>query len=241
MRQLNIPISVPAALIPSCDWRHQNDIDMTLVRLPPTGITQSKLFLSSQEITCKQFNQFRIDKQLQIPKNNQEPQNPITNVSVADAADFCNWLSKKEGLSNCYKIDENNNLVTKISCHFSMSGYRLPTDTEWLKGCRNSNSTSKFFFGDDHQRLKSFAFYRETKMSFVGLKKPNPCGLFDIYGNASEWCHATGDPQINQNWQIRGGDYDSRHEQCESAKFLVSTDCNQKTIFTGFRIIISIP
>ena len=238
MRKLNIPISKPAALIPLCDWRHQNDIDMTLVRLPPTGKTPSTLFLSTKEITCKQFNQFRFEKKLPIPVNGLGPQHPITNVSVAAAAEFCNWLSNKKSFDPCYKFD-NNNLIKIVNCDFSKNGYRLPTDEEWLKGCRNLDDKWKFFFGNDEKTLRFFAFYREAELSFVGLKPPNPQGLFDIYGNVSEWCHATGGTRGSQNWQMRGGDYDSKLNECQSDRFVTSADCTQETAFTGFRIIIN--
>ena len=40
------------------------------------------------------------------------------------AAVFCNWLSRQNGLDECY------NLVT-WDCDFSSNGYRLPTEAEW--------------------------------------------------------------------------------------------------------------
>ena len=51
---------------------------------------------------------------------------PAVNVSWLDAVKFCNLLSEANGLSECYTIDGES-----VSCDFSETGFRLPTDAEW--------------------------------------------------------------------------------------------------------------
>jgi formylglycine-generating enzyme required for sulfatase activity len=92
---------------------------------------------------------------------------PAICITHHAAMEFCRWLSAKTNKT-----------------------YRLPTEAEWEYAARAGTKTA-YFFGDDPKPLGDYAWYAanaEDVTHEVGKKKPNPWGLYDIYGNALEWC-----------------------------------------------------
>jgi formylglycine-generating enzyme required for sulfatase activity len=63
--------------------------------------------------------------------------------------------------------------------------YRLISEAEWEYAAR-AGSTTNYFFGNDEAQLGDYAWYSENSgntLHPVAQKKPNPLGLYDIYGN----------------------------------------------------------
>jgi len=134
------------------------------------------------------------------------------------------------------------------------------TFAEWEYACRAGTVTA-YSFGSDRQWLGEYAVFNEQKAHPVAKKRPNLRGLFDMHGNAQEWCHdywgdygpssdrdPTGppyqdpvDPTILRDARvIRGGAYTSSAKNCRSARRnsnYISTDWT----LTGFRLCMSVP
>ncbi len=77
--------------------------------------------------------------------------------------------------------------------------FRLPTSAEWEHAYRAGTST-RFYWGDDWDQhtwflWDDYIFSNESscrgKEHPVGKKLPNSWGLYDMAGNASEWCQDT--------------------------------------------------
>ncbi len=96
---------------------------------------------------------------------------PVTSISFRDALQYSKW-----------------------------AGVRLPTLDEWEVACR-AGTTTTYFFGEDESQIGKYANiwhgrdhlkadYSDGFMytSLVGTFKPNPWGLYDIYGNVFQFC-----------------------------------------------------
>ena len=124
---------------------------------------------------------------------------PATRVSWYDAAEFCNWLSKRDNNippnQLCYEPNEFGKFDNgmKIPPQFThKTGYRLPTEAEWEYACRGGATTMRCY-GDADELLPRYAWYiansgNDSLLGPVAKLLPNAYGLFDMHGNAMEWC-----------------------------------------------------
>jgi len=120
----------------------------------------------------------------QNPGFDQTDEHPVVNVSWNDAVAFAHWLSRTEKKS-----------------------YRLPTEAEWEYACR-AGTTTRFWYGDNQDGLAAVANVKDgtakekhpdwvTSLAArdgyvytapVGQFRANAFGLYDMHGNAEEWC-----------------------------------------------------
>ncbi|MGB0599319.1 MAG: formylglycine-generating enzyme family protein, partial [Rubripirellula sp.] len=97
---------------------------------------------------------------------------PVDQVSWVDASEFCRRLSR---------FSEE-----------KMAGfrYRLPTEAEWEYACRAGTAT-RYSFGASDSRANRYGWSKansNNQTHEIGLKQPNPWGLYDMHGNVWEWC-----------------------------------------------------
>jgi len=154
------------------------------------------------------------------PGFEQTDADPVMAVSPDDAIQYCNWLSRTEGLPVAYDLETGGLLdhdgkptldVTKVE------GFRLPSEAEWEYAAREGGREVRFgngknvaksseinFRGDDgeYSYLESSGYRKGTAP--VGSYPPNSLGLYDMSGNAWEW---TGDRYVKYTIEVQENPY----------------------------------
>lgn len=150
-----------------------------------------------------------------------KPNHPAT-VSWNDAQEF---IHKLNAADNTYR-------------------YRLPTEAEWEYAAR-AGTTTRYFFGNSERDLSDYAWHGGNFASGgthpVGSKKPNPWGLFDIYGNAWEWVQDDyrtdyNSPSTAQK-TVRGGSWHSTADGWHST-WRKPYPADYRGISIGFRLVM---
>jgi len=142
---------------------NKNDSKWTALNTPKHKVTITKgFYMGKYEVTQAQFQKIMGSNPSRASK---DPNCPADNIAEGDALKFCENVASK-----------------------TKRDVRLPTEAEWEYACR-AGSKTKFFFGDSPSRYGDYAWFKDNdggKSHPVGQKKPNPWGLYDIYGNVVE-------------------------------------------------------
>jgi formylglycine-generating enzyme required for sulfatase activity len=191
---------------------------------------QRPFYLASHETSNAQYRRWKDQHSSTALKGQTLDMNdqPVVRVSWQDAALFCNWLSRKEGLPAFYNLEEGR----VVSFNWDNHGYRLPTEAEWAWAAKiDLQSKSHIFpwsndlyppvevtgnYADQSARaLISFTLPNYNDQypvsAVVGSFKPNSKGLYDLSGNVAEWVNdyfdirpQRGEPQLDPRGPQQG-------------------------------------
>lgn len=155
--------------------------------------------IAAKSVTLEEYRSLTKDKyEINDEKYTRYPDLPVVGISWYMAAKYCNLLSKREGLDECYEIkgtapDYKGSRLKEN--YLSLSGYRLPTEAEMEYATRAGAITSRYY-GETDELLGHYAWYTKNTGDLpqrVGRKKPNDFGLFDVQGNCYTWCQNLAD------------------------------------------------
>ncbi len=123
--------------------------------------------------------------------------NSVEVLDLADAVRFC----------RCATI-----LMRSTDLISAKDRIRLPSEAEWEYFAR-AGSRTLYSFGDDGAKLGDYAWFHGNAAGNdppVGVKKPNPWGLYDIHGYLWEWCSDPAHPDYkrapadSRSWSSEG-------------------------------------
>jgi formylglycine-generating enzyme required for sulfatase activity len=202
--------------------------------------------IAATEVTVGQFLKFRKGHEF-FKQISPTEECPVNGVTWFEAAEYCNWLSQEEGIPEgewCYQKNKEGKYAEGMRLAPGgqrRTGYRLPTEAEWEHACR-VGSVTDWSCGRAVDLLEKYAWFDRSsygRMYPPGMLKPNDAGLFDMLGNAWEWCQDRYKEDIKdikekESRALRGGSFlhQASWVRCAYRTWVVSSDSLD---FVGFR------
>ena len=199
---------------------------------PAHSVSLSNFSIGKYEVTVGQYKAFctaTSRKMPDAPEWGWNDNHPMVLVNYNDCVAYCNWLGEEYGGS-----------------------WRLPTEAEWEYAARGGNKSIKYQYsgGSDLDELGWYADNSSGQANYVGRKKPNELGIYDMSGNVWEWCKDwygayTAEAQTNPKGAssgtfrvLRGGGWDGTSAGCRVA-FRTYRGPTYRYSRIGFRVVLS--
>ena len=144
-----------------CVWEYTRRKEFGFAHCQEEVTIRRPFYMGRFEVTQGQYSRVTGEVLDKAPWHRGDDR-PEPECLFSSAVAFCEMVQKRTGAS-----------------------VRLPTEIEWEYACR-SGSVGPFYVDD----TDSVAWTRENTNVYmpVGGKNPNPWGLYDMIGNAGEWC-----------------------------------------------------
>ena len=124
--------------------------------------------------------------------------NPVLMVTWYDVVKWCNARSEKDGLIPVYYTSNTLTTIYKTgqvdlgtdAVKWTATGYRLPTEAEWEFAARGGMKSKGYIYsGSNNIDSVAWSYSNSGNRTHpVSTKGANELGLYDMSGNAREWC-----------------------------------------------------
>ncbi len=193
---------------------------------PVHAVTLKGFEIGQTEVTAGQW--LAVMGKLPYKNSEKELDKPVVNVSWYDCQSFILKLNDLTGRK-----------------------FRLPTEAEWEFAARGGNSSRNNTFAGSMYVSQVAAYIKSASSEVMKVKQfqPNELGIYDMSGNAWEWCQdspyayteaAQTDPCFKTSGELRmmrGGSAASKWDACRISNRSKIPACNVKSTF-GFRLAI---
>jgi formylglycine-generating enzyme required for sulfatase activity len=178
------------------------------------------------------------------PAFSQTDDHPAVNITLAEAGDFCEWLTRREREAGTltgaqrYRLPTNAewDAAVGLSPRTEAAGaagdlepHLYPWGTDWPPPRRAGNYCRDAIEGGDDDGFKFTAP--------VGRFDPSPDGLYDLGGNAWEWTVDPG-PEANSSACLRGGSWMYWRRECLESSYQLRVKPGVRAPSIGFRCVM---
>jgi len=228
----------------------------SFLREDSAQVQVDRFYMGETEITYWQFNLFARAKKHHIEPPSWEfaGDNPAVYINWYDAASYLNWLSEQRGKKHVYEMTNPGKSTWgtdyDVEIDATANGYRLPTQAEWEFAARGGKDSRGYEYSGDSV-LENVGWYDDNsnrRTHVVRQKKANELGLYDMSGNAWEWCQDwyedydagqkdnPSGPKNGSYRVFRGGGWYSNAEYCRSANRSYDIP-DYRNYYLGFRLV----
>ena len=180
----------------------------------------------------------------------------VTNGKLPSLEDDPTWIYrqyKPATLHDWYACEEFAKKVSEITG----KKFRLPTEAEWEYAARGGHRSRGYkYSGSNNFDEVGWSYDNpveesEASLMLIAMKKPNELGIYDMSGNAMEWCsdwyelyseedqeNPTG-PATGSSKVLRGGSFMQNTHRCRVAHRGNGLPDNPMS-FTGMRLVMEL-
>lgn len=232
---------------------YSNSLGMRFVRIPPTGV-----MFGATEVRVREFRAFveATNREWPGPDLDTTDEHPAVNVTWEDARDFCAWLTGVErtrGLSSHsqeYRLPDD--IEWSRAAGLSHEAEATPAQrsasaqiiyawgTAWPPPAGAGNFAGEEAQVDPSEPGAHIAGYRDAfpRLAPVAQFAPNCFGLYDLAGNALEWCEDWFSP-AERGRVMRGGSWLNGDPQSLALHHRAEIPPRAGFDVTGFRCVLA--
>tara|TARA_R110002096_G_scaffold187584_10_gene367082 strand:+ start:1160 stop:4438 length:3279 start_codon:yes stop_codon:yes gene_type:complete len=244
---------MPSATLPDRIDPFENSIGMQFV---PVQVGETTILVSVYETTVANYRSFlRIDRDRNWP----EPEYRLRDKQAAvlmswfDAEAFCQWLTNEERQKGLIGKNDTYTLPSLLELQTAAGLVR-----SYDKASGRTDYSSKYLWGDEWpipgivgnlygeenskggtETMVAIAGYNdgETQIAEVGSYDPNKLGIYDLVGNAREWCSDwSNDDEVAK--KLFGASWKAYEERRFTTGFRTFQAPSMGSTSNGFRVVL---